>query len=192
MNPNCSASAAKKPATNSQTSLPACCPWKPSASVREACYKARLLFLHCSSRMGVSICSAHCSGLGRHCLKCFAFQLEQKHDLFSHLSEEKKNPLTLKEGKKMREVKGLQVPSLFIKKKSTAKTAEFPFPFLNNVEKNPKKSQDLCWKAWKNKQPKKPLWSISKRLFLALKYILWKAEKTGTCTIHHVRLSKHT
>lgn len=102
---------------------------------------------------------------------------------------EKKN----RQKEKRREVKDLQVPSFFIKKKKiTAKTAKPPLPLLSNVKTKQKGSQDLRWKTWKNKQSKKPLLSISKSFFLALEYILWKPGKTGTCTIHHVRLSKHT
>lgn len=56
---------------------------KPSASVKEACYKARLLFIRCSSRIVVSIRSAHRLVLWNYFLKQFAFQLEQKRDLFS-------------------------------------------------------------------------------------------------------------
>lgn len=74
--------------------------------------------------MGVSIRSAHCSGPGKHCPKHFAFQLEQKRDLFSYLGEEKKkNPLTLKGEKKKKKEASKRFTSSFSSylKKSTVK-----------------------------------------------------------------------
>lgn len=165
---------------------------KPSASLKEACYKARLLFIRCSSRIVVSIRSAPRLVLWNYFLKHFAFQLEQKRDLFSS-GGKKKNKNRQKE-KKRREVKDLQVPSLFIKKKkiNSKNCKKNPLLLLSNVKTKQKGSQDLRWKTWKNKQSKKPLLSIFKSFFLAWEYILWKPGKTGTCTIYHVRLSKHT
>lgn len=60
----------------------------PSASVKEACYKARLLFIRCSSTIVVSICSAHRLVLWNYFLKRFAFKLEQKRDFLSSQREE--------------------------------------------------------------------------------------------------------
>lgn len=62
-NPDCSASAAQKPATNSHTSLPACCPQhieNQKLLTRRTSYKASLLFTYCSSRIVASIiCSVY-------------------------------------------------------------------------------------------------------------------------------------
>lgn len=166
---------------------------KPSASVKEACYKARLLFICCSSRILVSIRSAHRLVLWNYFLKHFAFKLEQKRDLFSSWGEEC-GEIDKKE--KGREVKDLQVPLLVIKKgkKSAAKSTKLPLPLLNNVKTKQKWSQNLRWKSWKKQAIQEtPVKHFQEFLFsLRIYFSFRKAGKTGTCTIHHVRLSKHT
>lgn len=77
---------------------------KPSASVREACHKGRLLSLHLQIQDGGEhLQRSPLAGPRERCPKRFASQPEQKGDLFSYLGEgkgKKKYPLMLKKNKK--------------------------------------------------------------------------------------------
>lgn len=133
---------------------------KPSASVREACYKARLLFLHCSSRMGGEHpqCSPLRTGKALPEMFCFPARTKTWFVLASEWRKKEKKKSTRIKRKKKKEGSKRFTSSFafYIKKKSTAKPAKFPLPLLNSVEKISKNLKISAGKLEKASSPRNP------------------------------------
>lgn len=134
---------------------------KPSASVREACYKARLLFLHLQFKDGGKHpqCSPLRTGKSLPETLCFPARtktwfvlvwVKKKKKIHSHLKKKKRG------GGRKGSKRFTSSFTFSKKKKSTAKTAKLPLPLLNSVEKTPKNLKISAGKLEKTSNPRNP------------------------------------
>lgn len=159
MNPNCSASAAKKPATNSQTSLPACCPWKTQCFCQGGLLQRQAVIPTLQFQDGGEHPQRSLLRVEKALPETFCFPARTKTWFVLISGWRKKYPLTLKGGekKKRREVRDLQVLSLFILKNWQQKNCKTPSStFKWCGKKTPKNVKISTEKLEKTSNPRNP------------------------------------